>query len=85
MKTLLYSGKSWVLAAILVGLSTVVSYAQSTQGSRTPIYNPKTETAVTGTIQGVKEIPGPTAARALISSSRPTTKCWIFMSDQPGI
>jgi hypothetical protein len=61
MKTWLDLRKSLLVNTFLVALSAIVVYGRPGQGRGTgsPIYNPKTETTITGAIQEVKEVPGP--------------------------
>ncbi len=61
MKTWLDVRKSLLVAAGLVALTAFVAEARPGQGrsAGTPIYDPKTETTITGVIQEVKEVPGP--------------------------
>lgn len=56
------SGKRLLFAAALIGgLSATLMYAgpSQTRGTRTPTYDPKTETTISGVVQEVKEVPGP--------------------------
>lgn len=48
-------------ATVLAALSAIFAFGQVSQGpgKGTRIYDPKTETTITGVIQEVKEIPGP--------------------------
>lgn len=59
MKPLLSLPKSLLLATVLAAFSPISMFAQGAQGPAkgTPIYDPKTETTVTGVIQEVKAVP----------------------------
>jgi hypothetical protein len=61
MKPLFGAPKPLLLAAVLTVLSAISALGQADQGpgKRSPIYDPKTETTITGAIQEVKEVPGP--------------------------
>ena len=61
MKPLFGEPKPLLLAAVLTVLSAISALGQADQGPRkgSPIYDPKTETTITGAIQEVKEVPGP--------------------------
>jgi len=49
-----------LLAIALAALSAIVAFGRVGQGPKgTRIYDPKTETTITGVIQEVKELPGP--------------------------
>ena len=56
------SRKLMVFASALIGaLTATLMYAgpNQTRGTRTPTYDPKTETTISGVVQEVKEISGP--------------------------
>lgn len=61
MKPLFGLPKALVLATVLAALGTISTFAQASQapGKETRMYDPKTETTITGVIQEVKEIAGP--------------------------
>ncbi|MGB9467622.1 MAG: hypothetical protein WBR10_21110 [Candidatus Acidiferrum sp.] len=62
MKPLLGLPKPLLLATVLAALSAISTFGQASPGpgpvKSTTIYDPKTETTVTGVIQEVKEVPG---------------------------
>ncbi|HET8924656.1 MAG TPA: hypothetical protein VFN26_16865 [Candidatus Acidoferrum sp.] len=61
MKIWLDVRKSLLMATGLVAIAAFVADARPRQGrgAGTPIYDPKTETTISGVIQEVKEVPGP--------------------------
>lgn len=62
MKPLLGLPKPLLLATVLAALSAISTFGQASPGpgpvKNTTIYDPKTETTVTGVIQEVKKVPG---------------------------
>jgi hypothetical protein len=87
MKTRRDVQKSLLVAAGLVALTAFVADARPGQGRGpgTPIYDPKTETTITGVIQELKEVPGPGRGAGTHLVVRQEARSTKFMLGQAGI